>query len=427
MAGHQGIAAVSVSLRRLLRDRMRETAQVTIAPPDIQIASTTSAAAPRLNLYLYRVAEHSTMRNVDIPGSGAPGRHRRPPLIVVLNYLVTAHAPNEQAEDADLQAQIILGDAMRVLHDYSTLTTGITVQRSSVGTVGEPILDIALRDELELLKISMHAMSIDDETRLWSALPDASFRRSAAYEVSCLEIESRLTSAGGPPVTTRRITLMPFAAAELTAVERAGAPGDVRVPVGGSLVARGNRLASGRTWVRLGTLRPMLSDPQDDETIEIVVPDGEYPVDAEHPTADPITAAERLEPGPQIVEVLTETRADVIAGAFDRGTSTATVQRVRSNQAVFMLVPGVTGVQPTSGPAGTTVTVNGARLRTGGDESAVLFGDVRAPVAAAVPPAAVSSESVQVEVPSLPPGRYPVRVLVNGALSVDGVSFEVTP
>jgi hypothetical protein len=113
VSDYTAIAGVSRTLRILLLDRMETPApQVTIAPPDIDVDG---IIGRRLNLYLYQVAENGHLKNQEIPGHGHPGAYGYPPLSLDLHYLLTAYGSSETTADADLDAQQVLGDAMRVL------------------------------------------------------------------------------------------------------------------------------------------------------------------------------------------------------------------------------------------------------------------------------------------------------------------------
>ena len=115
MASHTAIAAVSRSLRTLLLDRMVTGAAVTLAPPDVEV---TGVSGARVNLYLMQAIENAALKNQEIPGQGHPAAYGHPPLSLDLRYLVTTHSAMENQEEADLNAQTILGDAMRVMNDF---------------------------------------------------------------------------------------------------------------------------------------------------------------------------------------------------------------------------------------------------------------------------------------------------------------------
>jgi hypothetical protein len=94
-------------------------------------------------------------------------------------------------------------------------------------------------------------------------------------------------------------------------------------------------------------------------------------------------------------------------------------------------VPSLASRTPASGPAATTLlTVNGTRLYRPGTKSLVLVGDAAVGVREPGPGdvwAAPTDTSVQVPLPALDPGTYPVRVQSNGAQSIETLTFTVTP
>lgn len=442
MGDYKIIASVSRTLRTLLLDRMDETPiDVTIAPPDVSIAG---RIGRRVNLYLYLVNENGYLKNQEIPGEGHPADYGHPPLSLNLNYLLTAYGSSETNEDADLDAQQILGDAMRVLHDFAMVTGDLKITRPAAGIVGNLLLDSALLNEFEQVKLALKPASLDDMNKIWSALPKANFRRSVAYEMTVVQIESQSLRRQALPVKTRRLHLLVSQRPEITTVYRTptlpNEPiGDPRVRLGQSLTIEGMNFNASKTWVRIGTLEPIGVTPVSNEKIQITLPDNTYPADFDHPLARPIPVQEQLWPGPQIVQVLIERPTEVVQGGLDKGTTTTDAKRLNSNAAVFMLVPTLSGINP-AGNSSALLTVNGARLFADNLKSFVLVGDVAISVRKPRPGdpwVAPTAISVQVPLSSLatalplPPAMgqpYPVRMQVNGAQSTeDGVLFTLMP
>src|SRR6266511_3884913 len=119
MSGYKAIAAVSATLRTLLRDRMEDEKPVTIAPPGMKV---TNIIGKRVNLFLYQISQNGFLSNQKIPNHGHPAAYESPPLSLNLHYLVTMLDPTESdeiTETTDLESQQILSDAMRVLHDHA--------------------------------------------------------------------------------------------------------------------------------------------------------------------------------------------------------------------------------------------------------------------------------------------------------------------
>jgi len=430
------IAGVSSTLRTLLRDRMANPVPVTIAPPDVTISGLTGQ---RVNLYLYQITENGYLRNQEIPGQGYQGAYGHPPLSLNLHYLATGYGSSDTATDGDLDAQQVLGDAMQVLHDYAIVTPDLTITNPSAGTVGDPILDSSLQNEFEHIKVMLKLSDLEELSKLWTALSEVNFRRSVAYEVSVVQIESQLPRRLSAPVKVRRLHAAVLRRPEITDVYRTpvnpGDPvGDVRVKVGDNLTVEGLGFKAPKTWVRLGGLDPIGVVPLSDAEIQLTLPDDTYPPDFDHALPRPIPVGDRLQPGPQVVEVLTERPDEVVQGGLDRGQTVTDQSVTVSNQSVFMLVPSIGSINPLSGPAAATqLVISGSRLFNPELKSFLLIGDVEIPVVTPPPqtPVAitVSLASLAAAVPPLSTNvNYLVRAQVNGALSAeDNIKFMLTP
>jgi hypothetical protein len=329
MSNFRSIGGVSVSLRNLLRDRMEDPVDVSIAPPDVTVSNVT---AKRLNLYLYQISENGYVKHQEVAGHGHPGAYGHPPLSLDLHYLLTAYSGDGTGIDSDLEAQEILGDAMRVLHDLPFVTDKLKIIRSAVGTVGGPILDDSLLGEFERVKITLQPMTLEDLTKIWTALPETNFRRSVAYEVSVVQIESRLPRrfpkpVGEPPLAGPRISVVPLRSPQISdiRVRRLGDLAEAErqiayAGVGDVLIIQGSNFAGANTRVMLGGVdaTAQIRPPRRDDRIEMTIPD-----DA------------ALQPGPQPVKVV----LDVMMGE-----PPGPRPGFQSNLAVSVLVPKIGGL-----------------------------------------------------------------------------------
>jgi hypothetical protein len=186
MARFEAISAVTRTLRRLLLDRMESASPiVTLVPPDIQPAGGASA---RVNLYLFQVRESPGLKVRPLPGAAHPAVFDMPPLSLDLTYLLTTYPLNESQPESDLVAQALLGDAMRVFHDFGSRIDTLTLVSTRAGAIGERLLDAALTREHERVKLSLDPVPIDELAKLWSALPQANFRRSLVYTASVVQL-----------------------------------------------------------------------------------------------------------------------------------------------------------------------------------------------------------------------------------------------
>ena len=417
MAGYRAIRGVSATLRTLLRDRMDNEVAVTLLSPDVEPADDT---ADRVNLFLYRVTPNVFLANQDMPGVGHPALPGHPPLSLVLHYLLTPFPAAEPDEDA--RALELLGDAMRVFHDYPIVTPGLERVRE---TPGEPILDLSLRNEFERVKLGLENINLEELSQIWSAFT-VPYRLSALYAVSVVQIESQRGRRMAVPVETRRLQLTTLRRPQIDSVERATAANDARLIVGENLRIEGANFRGEQTWVRIGSLEPIwINGPAADE-ITLSLPDDEYPQDPEDPAPNPlvIPVEDRLQPGPQEVEVLVQRTVEVVQGGLGRGDWVEESRIQVSNRAVIMLVPEITSINPIAADAIGLLTVQGRRLFHEGRRCFVLVGDVMIEIRPPEPGDPWSTPTdTEVQVPrsalsTLVVGEsYPVRVMVNGAQS----------
>jgi hypothetical protein len=441
MATHEAIAAVSRTLRTMLLDRMVLPAAVTLAPPDVTVTGIDGA---RVNLYLMHVLENAGLKNQEIPGNLSVGAYGRPRLSLNLRYLLTTHSMLETQPDADLNAQTLLGDAMRVLHDFGNQVDSLAITKPAAGAVGDPILDPVLTNEYERVKLTLHPAMMDEITRIWSALSEANFRRSVIYEITVVQITTTIRETRPRPVDRRRIIVStrrpPVIESAYVTPPPGSPPGELRVRIGDEITIEAELVRADKVFVRLGSLDPIRVPAPPGGIIKIVVPDDQYPVDLDHPATRPIPTLQLLQPGPLEIQMLVEQPADAVQGALDRGTSITLPRRYASNVTLLQLVPKISSILPTSGAASTVLKVSGTRLwhvRARAAEVIIADAAVRIRAPGAGDPWAAPTPSV-VEIPvadaaaSLPvlssgDPPYPVAVEIDGARSRDAFGFLLGP
>jgi hypothetical protein len=358
MSDFHSIGGVSETMRSLLLDRMElppELAptplRVTIGQPRSDVTNPLQTAeAPRVNLFLYRLVENAGLKNQEIPGHGNASAYGHPPLSLDLHYLLTAYGTTDvQSNFQETLSHYLLGSAMRVFHDHAIVTGDLLTVRDPVGT---PILDSSLIGEFEKVKITLEPVSLEDLSKVWTALTQP-YRVAATYYVNVIQIESlrqpqfpRRVKA--PPLAGPRIFVVPFRYPRIQeiAVIWQDAPA-IQKPypyarVLDTLVLKGANLGSPQTRIRMGGLEMAVGLTQNSQ-IQVMVPDNLLP------DGTPILPDKQLQPGAQTVEVILG-MAELPAG-------------FPSNQAVFMLTPRVIP-PPVANLAVTprTLTLNGTRL-----------------------------------------------------------------
>src|SRR5207342_3202340 len=74
-----------------------------------------------------------------------------------------------------------------------------------------PILDPSLIEGFEQVKVTLEPKGVDEISKIWTALPRVNFRRSVAYGVSVVQIESQMPRTLAAPVRERRVYTLPLA------------------------------------------------------------------------------------------------------------------------------------------------------------------------------------------------------------------------
>lgn len=393
MSTYKSIAGVSQSLVNLLGDRMVEPATITVAPPDVALDQ---ISATRLNVYLYHLSENAFLSNQEIPGTGHPGAYGHPPLALNLHYIFTALAHTETGGDADLQAQLVLGDAMRVLHDFPVVSAGLMQLKSP----GKTILDLSLLDEFEQIKLMLQPKSLEEISKIWTALPRVNFRRSVTYEVSVVQIESRQPRTSGPPVRQRRVYALPLRTPQIDEVfvQPPPLPGvrSAAAQEGETLRITGHNLRAPDTFVTIDGTPVAIASLQDDQ-IDVVVPSGQFAIGLH---------------ALQVVQKIALTTID--------GQPPALHNAFSSNVVGFQLLPTLTGpAGPGAAPGVISVPV--APAVTARQQRMLLLGDRVVP---GVPtqPSDPPTSNVLFQLPQppnepIPSGAYLMRVRIDGAES----------
>ena len=394
MSTYKSIAGVSQSLANLLGDRMVEPAAITLAPPDVEVEQVSN---PRLNMYLYHLSENAFLKNQEIPGDGHPGAYGHPPLSLNLHYIFTAFGgQSERGADADMQAQFILGDAMRVLHDYAVISANLMQLKSP----GKTILDLSLLDEFEQIKLTLQPKSLEEISKIWTALPRVNFRRSVTYEISVVQIKSQQPRTVGLPVRKRRVYALTMRSPQIEEVFVQPPPlSGVKIAAaqeGETLRLTGHNLQTPSTAVTIDGVGATITALQDDE-IDVVVPIGSLAI------------------GLHSLQVVQPVMLSVIHGQplQQRGGFS-------SNVVGFQLLPTITAAaRDLINPNQIRVSVTPAVKPT--QDRSLLLGDHVVP---GVPPQPTDSATTALlfQLPQPPndpilPGEYLMRVRIDGAES----------
>ena len=214
MSTARAIAGVTAVLRDRLTDGLvnhnitgvlGSTVSVSVLPPD-RVVIEGGTENSQLNLFLYQVTPNIGWRNASLPSRDDTGTKRlsNPPLALDLHYLISAYS------GGDLHAEILLGYAMQLMHEFPALT------REMIRTALNPSPDMGvdlppalralaecgLADQMESLRITPQYLNTEEMSKLWTAT-QSNYRPTVAYQVSVVLIEATRPTRATLPVLTR--------------------------------------------------------------------------------------------------------------------------------------------------------------------------------------------------------------------------------
>jgi hypothetical protein len=184
MSDYQVISEVSKAFKHILETKMTTSPlTVTISAPDEEISNNTN----RINLFLYQVLENIHLKNQDWQMS-SPNKMKPPPLALNLFYLLT---PYPQNPNDYTNAHLIMGEAMQIIFNNPILTSEY------------------LNNAAEKAKLILNPVTLDDLTKLWSAI-NKPYRLSASYEVSLIQIDPSAPEKVTKIVKERKVKVEPY-------------------------------------------------------------------------------------------------------------------------------------------------------------------------------------------------------------------------
>lgn len=347
--------------------------QITAVAPD-QILNNGANNELRLNCFLYRVTPNTGWINECWASHNGRGeRLTNPPLPLNLHYLLSAYGVN------DLQAEILLGWAMHLLHLHPVLSRerindvidpeGVPLQPPLTALPGS-----GLADQIEQIKVTPEYLSTEELSKLWTAV-QSHYRPTVAYVATVVLIQAQEPTRTPLPVLTRGrpvevesspgefretgVLVQPFLIPPVPTIESLELPQDnPAIEVEQSLTIEGHHLNDENVLVRFRHPRlenPIeLEDPPDATPTEIPITidptDGwisgmfQVQVILRHPSqTNPAIIEERLSNAVPMVLAPTFTVGEVTRGVDPDGVDIVTVQltvspRVVQGQSVSLIV-----------------------------------------------------------------------------------------
>lgn len=385
MSNHLAIATVTATLRQMLFEAVSEDVTgttVTILPPD---DPSLTNDAPRLNLFLYQVSPNPAWKNADLPARRQDGTQAtRPQLGLDLSYLLTVYG---RATETDPEVHRVLGSAVRTLHERSVLTRDAIraiVSPSSGSTAENPLKQSDLADQVEMVKITPHALSTEELSKIWSVFFQTPYRPAVAYQASVVLIDGKTSPSPSLPVLERAIFVAPFQQPVIHGVEP-----QMALP-GATLTIKGRNLRGDHSVVRFGGLDIAPDQPAREDRLTVILP-------------------QELRAGVNTVQVVHQRMM---------GSPPSLRTGAASNTAAFMLRPRITTPAPITAARDTALSLDCAPAVERTQRVALLLGDREIVIAARPSTGPQEASSFGFPIPAqFPTGRFLARLRVDGAES----------
>jgi Pvc16 N-terminal domain len=386
LSNSYAIAAVTATLFYLFR---KEGITVSIKSPDKQ-----SPIDNRLNIFLYQVSPNLGYRNMDLPARNYEGELVNNQLLSLnLNYLITAYG----AGDEELPAQQILANAMRILYENPNLkreTIVSAINDNDVKAIFSAITGSDLAEQIELIKVTMQNLSLEDLTKIWSSFfKTGSYHTSVAYQATVVLLNGKQEQTRSAlPVKDRIIYVIPPSRPEIKRIEPQKIVGWSATGMEISLI--GQNLKAEDVRIDFGEGLPLEDLPRPnsmtDNKIVVEIPN-------------------RFTLGTKQVRVI---------HPLSMGSPGSPHKGYVSNMTTFMISPSITNVDPKTVKQGQQLTLNFEPAVTYKQKVNVLIGTLLLPVPTreeGLPPIT----NVSVIIPDdLPAKTYSIRLQVNGIESL---------
>lgn len=179
------IGDVSNSIVAVLNDALSILRPGPITAELNDLSETIQIQHPLLTVFLYEIAEDAASRNRPPvrPDPGDPTAVRKPPMALLLRYLITAWGGDQVTQHQ------MLGRALQTLYDRAILDG--------------PWLSGSLAGSIDALHLTLTPLTLQEKSYVWYAIQKP-YRLSLNYEVRVVNLDSTVDS-GSTPVRSREI------------------------------------------------------------------------------------------------------------------------------------------------------------------------------------------------------------------------------
>jgi len=388
MSNFLAIATVTETLRQMLESSVSQDVNGAVATA---VRPNASSGLPPIgvNIYLYQVSPNAAWRNADLPTRREDSSlAQRPRVALDIHYLLSFYG-----DDNTMEPQRALGSVVRTLHAIPLLTR----QRIQAAVTSASFLTTSnLADEVEQVKFTQAALSLEELSKLWSVFFQTPYVLSVAYQGSVVLIESEVTPRVALPVRERNIYVMPF---RQPLIEQVTSDAGASEPITADsmLSISGQQLRGDVMRVRIGEAEiiPELQDVSDTE-IHLQLSSPPFPPDS-------------LRAGVNSVQIIHD---------IFMGTPLVAHPGVESNVEAFVFHPTITPVSVTS-----TQVILQVNPMVGEKQRVVLLLNENTAIAPEAytfvdEPRLADTNSIEITISDVKAADYFIRLRVDGAESL---------
>jgi hypothetical protein len=401
MSNYLAIANVTAALYQILTTPVQSAvpgAVVRFRRPD---RTSGQEGTPHVNVYLYQVTPNAAFRNIDLATRRADGTLVKQPVAALdLHYLFTFHGSDDQ-----LEPQLMLG-AVAIALEAQPLLSPQNIQSATTSFSFLSTSDLS--NQVERIRFTPTALSLEEFSKLWSAFFQVEYSLSAAYQASVVLLSDETTPQEALPVQHRKLYVAPFSQPTITqAMPKGGAVGQPLLPTS-TLVIQGTQLLGDVTTVRIGDI-----------------------------TVTPPVVTENAIMMPMPVGVQAGVLGLQVIQQLELGHPAEPHPGWESNVAAVVLQPVLSGPSVTVTATGTTLSVAVNPLIQPGQRVTLLLNQytTASPPAPAAysfnfPPFTVATGTLDCDITGVTSGVYFIRAKVDGAespLELDSSSAAFGP
>lgn len=251
MSGHLAIAAVTSTLSQWLSEK----AASVLAGAKTTVGRPKEGTQKGINIFLYQVMHNADHRNDDFPTrrAGDTTLSQRPTAVLDLYYLLTFYG-------TDLEPQILLGSTISVLHAQPVITQEM-LRHEMKRRIDADADDILAKYDVsgQIQSITLTPLSYDTEefARLWSMLFQITYTLSVSYKASVVFVEADLTPQKALPVLRPDSYVLPY---RRPFIEKVASADGQTSPIlrSGKVSISGDRLKGDPTKVGIGEVEVKL-------------------------------------------------------------------------------------------------------------------------------------------------------------------------